>query len=657
MKTILKQRVTWLDSDVETVIGLFLGRLGAGDGLLLESAEVDGRWGRYSLAAGDYLLTAVCRDGRLALTVSDDRLKDLERLSGRPFFDGLAELAGALEIESDSNPAAPPITRALYGDLGYGAAAGARASAGGEEGFFVLPGTVYLFDHPYHQLVRLSLRPEAEGSGPVPARAGETRLGPPLPSWDRAGYLKAAAEAAGLIRLGRAREITLATQFAADFTGDLFPAYRRLRRGRPSAYMVFMRFGDFSLAVSSPEAMITCEQGKLFLSPLAGSRSLNRTLDEDNLFEDELLSDPRELARHLALVGQGREELALVAKPGSVQVERLMEMERFENLRRLTSRLSATAAEGRSAVDILRAVFPAGAVSGTPKAEARRLIDGLEPAARGPYGGAVGWLGLDRGWVNLDFGITTQALWTRGGRAFWAVGVGLTEGSDPDRGWREIMARAETARALLAPEAGPAAGPPPEGLTPRGGAAVPLPAAAPAPPEAAPRLPVLMENLAEHQDLTRDTAAYLFARLMDGELSSAQAGALLMGLKSKGETALELAEAARAILARAVPLPPLPGPFIDIVGTGGDGRYSFNCSTATALTLAGLGYKVVKHGNRSVSSKSGSADALELLGENLNRPPELVPEALARRNFVFLFAPAYHPSFKHIMPVRKELGI
>ncbi len=171
------------------------------------------------------------------------------------------------------------------------------------------------------------------------------------------------------------------------------------------------------------------------------------------------------------------------------------------------------------------------------------------------------------------------------------------------------------------------------------------------------RLSVMMESIAAGQDLDQERAAQLFGRLMDGELNPSQAGALLMGLRAKGETALEMAEAALAVLNRAVPLPPLPGPVLDIVGTGGDGRNSFNCSTATALTVAGLGYKVVKHGNRSISSKSGSADALELLGVDLNSPPESVPRSLEATNFAFLFAPNYHPAFRHIMPVRKELGI
>lgn len=171
------------------------------------------------------------------------------------------------------------------------------------------------------------------------------------------------------------------------------------------------------------------------------------------------------------------------------------------------------------------------------------------------------------------------------------------------------------------------------------------------------RLPLLMETVADGMDLSREMAAQLFSRLMDGELNPSQAGALLMGLRAKGETPVEMAEAAKAVLERAIALPPLPSPVLDVVGTGGDGRSSFNCSTATALIMAGLGYKVVKHGNRSISSRSGSADVLELLGVDLSSPPELVPQLLAEHNFAFLFAPNYHPAFSHIMPVRKEMGI
>ncbi|MDR3361550.1 MAG: anthranilate phosphoribosyltransferase [Desulfovibrio sp.] len=167
----------------------------------------------------------------------------------------------------------------------------------------------------------------------------------------------------------------------------------------------------------------------------------------------------------------------------------------------------------------------------------------------------------------------------------------------------------------------------------------------------------ILERLARREDLTADMAASAFGALMDGKMTPAQAGGFLMALRMKGESALELAHATRAALSRAVRVNGVSCTCIDVVGTGGDGRYSFNCSTATSLTLAGMGYTVVKHGNRAVSSKCGSADALEGLGFTLDENPDSVAETIKQRNFAFLFAPHYHPSFKNIGPVRKELGV
>lgn len=166
----------------------------------------------------------------------------------------------------------------------------------------------------------------------------------------------------------------------------------------------------------------------------------------------------------------------------------------------------------------------------------------------------------------------------------------------------------------------------------------------------------VLELLAFHKDLPQEMADESFQRLMDGTMTPAQAGSFLMGLKTKGETARELTAAVNAALEHARLVPGLSGPRIDTCGTGGDGQCSFNCSTVVALTLAGMGYQVVKHGNRSVSSTCGSADALEALGLSLTTEPEDVAGELERSNFAFLFAPGYHPAFKHIMPVRKEIG-
>jgi anthranilate phosphoribosyltransferase len=130
-----------------------------------------------------------------------------------------------------------------------------------------------------------------------------------------------------------------------------------------------------------------------------------------------------------------------------------------------------------------------------------------------------------------------------------------------------------------------------------------------------------------------------------------------MSLRTKGETPIEVAAAARSVLNRATAVDCRPGVALDVVGTGGDNRYSFNCSTATALICAALGHMVLKHGNRSVSSRSGSADVLERLGFNVELSPGELEGRLKNEKFVFLYAPQYHPAFRHIMPVRRELGV
>lgn len=179
----------------------------------------------------------------------------------------------------------------------------------------------------------------------------------------------------------------------------------------------------------------------------------------------------------------------------------------------------------------------------------------------------------------------------------------------------------------------------------------------PAASDGAASVRALLDTLARREDLSADMAAAGFAALLDGRMSAAQAGAFLMGLRMKGESALELAHATRAALARAVRVDGIEGACIDVVGTGGDGRSSFNCSTATALTLAGLGFNVIKHGNRAVSSACGSADALEGLGIPLDVAPADVPALVRERHFAFLFAPRFHPSFANVGPLRRELGL
>lgn len=166
----------------------------------------------------------------------------------------------------------------------------------------------------------------------------------------------------------------------------------------------------------------------------------------------------------------------------------------------------------------------------------------------------------------------------------------------------------------------------------------------------------ILDRLANKEDLTREMAKQAFSALLDGELTPAQAGAFLFSLRAKGESGIELAQAVKGALARAVPVKKLPAGCLDIVGTGGDGKNSFNCSTAAALTLAGMGYKIAKHGNRAVSSACGAADAIEGLGLTIAPDAKTALHQLEQCNFTFFFAPYFHPSFKNIGPIRRELG-
>jgi anthranilate phosphoribosyltransferase len=166
-----------------------------------------------------------------------------------------------------------------------------------------------------------------------------------------------------------------------------------------------------------------------------------------------------------------------------------------------------------------------------------------------------------------------------------------------------------------------------------------------------------LARLIARQDLTRGDVETLFGRLMDGELDEPTKAALLMGLAVKGETAQEIAGAAAAMRRRVIPIPHRREGVIDTCGTGGDGKGTFNISTAAAFVAAAAGAPVAKHGNRSVSSRSGSADVLTALGVEVGVPPERAAAALDEIGIAFLFAPALHPAMREVMPVRTALGV
>ena len=169
--------------------------------------------------------------------------------------------------------------------------------------------------------------------------------------------------------------------------------------------------------------------------------------------------------------------------------------------------------------------------------------------------------------------------------------------------------------------------------------------------------PELLEKLRRHEDLSTDEAARAMGAMMDGQAEPAHVAGLLMALALKGERPAEMVGFAMAMRHRAVALPKAVGPVFDTCGTGGDGAQTFNVSTAAAIVLAGCGVRVAKHGNRAASSRCGSADVLEALGIGLEAPVDRVVRALEEANLGFFFAQAWHPSMRHVAPIRRALGV
>lgn len=451
----LQQRSRRLSADLETPISLFLSLTqNQTPGLLLESAEVDGRWGRYSVIACDYLMTVSCVDARLSLSISDDRLASLKELEGMPYLDGLRALMQRLELVGDDMRQAP-ITRALYGYFGYETAAlfqpklAQTISPSSAESCLVLAGTVIVFDHLYNRLTQISLGEHRDLSHAPLQETEEPSVGEVSRTPDQAGYMKGVEHIKELLHDGEAIQVVLSSQASAEFYGDAFTLYRRMRSINPSPYMFFMRLPEVTLFGSSPELMVRCTDGKLQLSPIAGTRKRGRDDEEDSALAADLLKDPKECSEHVMLVDLGRNDLGRVAKPGSVKLERLMEIERFSHVMHMTSRVTAQVNDGLDALDILGAAFPAGTVSGAPKVRAMEILAEEEPLPRGPYAGCIGWLGLDRNGVHMDSGITIRSMWVKDGRIHWQAGAGIVYDSDPAAEWQECMNKGKIIDVIL----------------------------------------------------------------------------------------------------------------------------------------------------------------------------------------------------------------
>ena len=458
----------WVElvADSETPISI-LSKLRADEpSFLLESAEQNDLVGRYSFVGSGARAVISYRGGKVTLTDSKgtrtwealDPLKELEKVMA-PY-------------QCAVHPDLPGFTGGAVGYLGYEAATRFEPSVPSAplddlavpEMFFLIADTVVAFDHKKRRLKIVACafpgelgidesRREALGRilalqkklalpnamSPIPARAvGESLI--ISSNLTRESFEKSVEDAKEFIRAGDIFQIVLSQRFSIPYSGDPIHLYRALRHINPSPYMFCLNLpGGFSLVGSSPEVHVKVTDGNVQIRPIAGTRKRGVTPEDDERLRLELLDDPKERAEHLMLVDLARNDVGRISEFGSVTLTDFMTVERYSHVMHIVSNVVGRLSGDHSPLDVLRATFPAGTVSGSPKVRAMQIIATMEPTVRGSYAGAVGYLGFNG---EFDSCIALRTVLLKGGVAYVQAGAGVVADSTASSEYEETVNKA-----------------------------------------------------------------------------------------------------------------------------------------------------------------------------------------------------------------------
>jgi anthranilate synthase component 1 len=488
-------------ADLETPIGAFLRLDDAGPAYLLESVEGGERLGRYSfLGIGPRRLLEV-RDGlariqtRPVTVPTYDPDLPIETMEAPDPLEAVRAFVPRRRVQPTEGM--PRFTGGAVGALAYDAVSifeptvpmPERDPVGVPTAAFIETDLVLVFDHLTHTLSAVASlhveAPDLEGryriaeqaifealertARPSAAELAGARakaatppapLAPPIEtSLGRDAYIHAVETAKDAIAAGEAIQVVLARRQSFGLpldpsTGaplDGIGLYRALRRVNPSPYLFFVRTPTYEVVGASPELLLQAEGDRLTTHPIAGTRPRGADAREDALLAEQLQKDPKERAEHVMLVDLGRNDIGRVSRAGTVTVSKYMEVERYSHVLHLVSHVEGRLKPELDALDALRAVFPAGTLSGAPKVRAMQLIAAAEGERRGLYGGAVGYLGYDG---NLDTAITIRSAVLKDGQAHVHTGAGIVAGSVPEKEFEETEHKAAALRRAIELAAG-----------------------------------------------------------------------------------------------------------------------------------------------------------------------------------------------------------
>lgn len=424
---------------------------------MLESAQQDEKWGRYTFLGFDPKMEITCRNhemcaGNIKFKTDDPSafLRQILEDYKSPRFDYLPSFTGGL------------VGYFSYDYLGYSEPT-VQIEVQDTENFkdvdLMLFDKVIAFDNFRQKIiliVNMSLDDPETGynkavmelkqlckllyEGEKKNEPGGHLTGEVKPLFDKETYCEMVEKAKHYIHEGDIFQIVLSNRLEAAFEGSLLNTYRILRTMNPSPYMFYFSGTDVEVAGASPETLVKLENGVLHTFPLAGTRPRGKTEAEDRMLEKELLADEKELAEHNMLVDLGRNDLGKISRFGSVQVERLHSIERYSHVMHIGSTVRGEIREEFDALDAIEAVLPAGTLSGAPKIRACQLIGKLENNKRGIYGGAIGYIDFTG---NMDTCIAIRIAYKKNGKVFVRSGAGIVADSVPEKEFEECINKAK----------------------------------------------------------------------------------------------------------------------------------------------------------------------------------------------------------------------
>ncbi|MFQ5455503.1 MAG: anthranilate synthase component I [Nitrospirota bacterium] len=458
-------------ADLETPVSALMKIDNGRYSYLLESLEGGEKWARYSfLGANPSIIIKGTEEGveiikngtREIIPIDKDPLSVLKEI-----------MSGYRHVEVEG---LPRFFGGAVGYIGYDTVryfediyenGDEKEGLGLPDMFFIITDTILIFDNLAHKIKVVSnahIGDNAEEAyneavkkiDDIIARLKNreikesgTKKGLPLDissNMKKEEYKSSVIKAKEYIASGDIIQVVLSQRFRAEIDSAPFDIYRALRVINPSPYMYYLHLDDISLVGSSPEVLVRCEDKKVEVRPIAGTRKRGKTKDDDERLMTELLSDEKEKAEHTMLVDLGRNDVGRVSDMGKVKVDEFMIIERYSHVMHIVSHVIGQLKDEKDVYDVMKACFPAGTVSGAPKIRAMEIIEELEPVRRGPYAGAVGYFSFSG---NMDTCINIRTIITKGKEAFIQAGAGIVADSNPEREYDETVNKAKAMMAAI----------------------------------------------------------------------------------------------------------------------------------------------------------------------------------------------------------------